>query len=93
VAGDRYEAMLLVAVMLGLRPGEVLGLPWEAIDLDERTLDIKQSLQRLPVWRTRHWATEEGQLPHSPIARSRRHGSTNPPGKSKERAAEGPGVG
>jgi integrase len=48
VSGDRYEAMMLVAVMLGLRPGEVLGLPWKAIDLDERTLDVKQSLQRLP---------------------------------------------
>jgi integrase len=48
VAGDRYEAMILVAIMLGLRPGEVLGLPWKAVDLDERTLEIKQSLQRLP---------------------------------------------
>jgi integrase len=48
VAGDRYEAMMLVGVMLGLRPGEVLGLPWKAVDLYERTLDVKQSLQRLP---------------------------------------------
>ena len=48
VSGDRYEAMMLVAVMLGLRPGEVLGLPWKALDLNERTLDVKQSLQRLP---------------------------------------------
>ncbi len=48
VAGDRHEAMFLVAVMLGLRPGEVLGLPWKAINLDNRTLEIKQSLQRLP---------------------------------------------
>ncbi len=48
VVGDRYEAMILVAMMLGLRPGEVLGLPWKAVDLDERTLDVKQSLQRLP---------------------------------------------
>ncbi len=48
VAGDRLEAMMLVAVMHGLRPGELLGLPWKAVDLDERTLDVKQSLQRLP---------------------------------------------
>jgi integrase len=48
VAGDRCAAMLLTAMMLGLRPGEVLGLPWKAVDLDEGTLEIKQSLQRLP---------------------------------------------
>ena len=48
VAGERHEAMLLLAMMLGLRPGEVLGLPWNAIDLDERTLKVSQSLQRLP---------------------------------------------
>jgi len=48
VEGDRWEAMFLVAIMLGLRPGEVLGLPWKAVDLKERTLEIKQSLQRLP---------------------------------------------
>ncbi len=40
--------MILVALMLGLRPGEVLGLPWKAIDFDERTLCVNQSLQRLP---------------------------------------------
>jgi len=48
VAGGPHEAMILVALMLGLRPGELLGLPWKAVDLDERTLDVKQSLQRLP---------------------------------------------
>ena len=48
VEGDRWEAMFLVAIMLGLRPGEVLGLQWKAVNLDERTLEVRQSLQRLP---------------------------------------------
>ncbi len=48
VAGGRWEAMFLVAMTLGLRPQEVLGLPWKAIDLDARTLAVKQALQRLP---------------------------------------------
>lgn len=46
VSGDRDEAMILVALMLGLRPGEVLGLTWGAVDLKERTLEINQALHR-----------------------------------------------
>lgn len=48
VADRRHEALVLVAVMLGLRPGELLGLTWKAVDLEQRTLEVKQSLQRLP---------------------------------------------
>jgi integrase len=40
--------MVLVGLMLGLRPGEILGLPWDAIDLKKGTLEVKQSLKRLP---------------------------------------------
>jgi integrase len=46
--GHRDEAMILMGVMLGLRPGEILGLPWDAVDLKRRTLEVKQSLKRLP---------------------------------------------
>ena len=46
--GHRDEAMVLVGLMLGLRPGEILGLPWDAVDLKKRTLEVKQSLKRLP---------------------------------------------
>jgi integrase len=40
----------LIAVMLycGLRPGEVTGLPWTAIDLKEGTLTVLQSRKVLP---------------------------------------------
>ncbi len=45
---DQDEALFLVALMLGLRPGEVLGLKWKAIDLEERTLDVREALHRRP---------------------------------------------
>ena len=48
IKGDRWEAMFLVAITLGLRPGEVLGLQWKAVDLEAGTLEVRQSLQRLP---------------------------------------------
>ena len=48
VKGDRHEALFLVAIMIGLRPGEVLGLPWTAVDLTNRTLEVRQALHRKP---------------------------------------------
>jgi integrase len=38
VAGHRYEAMFYLALMMGLRRGEVLGLRWS--DIDRETLDF-----------------------------------------------------
>jgi integrase len=46
VRGDRLQAIYAVALGLGLRQGEVLGLTWPDIDLDARTLSIRQTLQR-----------------------------------------------
>ena len=39
-----------VALALGLRQGEALGLSWTAVDLDQGTLSVTRALQRLP-WR------------------------------------------
>ena len=36
------------ALVLGLRPGEVTGLPWDAVNLEKGTLEVRQSLKRLP---------------------------------------------
>lgn len=47
VAGDRLEALYRVAVSLGLRQGEALGLAWEDVDLDGRTLRVRRALQRI----------------------------------------------
>jgi integrase len=38
-----------VALALGLRQGEALGLLWSDIDLDRRSLTIRQALQRQPA--------------------------------------------
>ncbi len=46
--GDRLEALYSVALALGLRRGEILGLRWaEDVDLDGRTIQIQQAIQRV----------------------------------------------
>jgi integrase len=47
VRGHRLEALFTVALFLGLRQGEVLGLRWVDVDLEARTLAITQALQRV----------------------------------------------
>ena len=37
-----------MALALGLRQGEALGLTWECVDLDRGTLTVRQALQRQP---------------------------------------------
>src|SRR4051794_7346105 len=46
--GRRNGARWSVALALGLRQGEALGLSWNAIDLDRGTLTVRQALQRQP---------------------------------------------
>lgn len=45
-AGHRLEALVVCSLMLGLRPGEALGLQWGAVDLDAGTLQVRQALRR-----------------------------------------------
>lgn len=45
--GDRLEALYVVALALGLRLGEVLGLRWEDVDLERGVLNVRQQLQRV----------------------------------------------
>jgi integrase len=47
VAGDRLEALYLVAVGCGLRQGEILGLRWSDVDLEGRTLSVRFALARV----------------------------------------------
>lgn len=47
VKGRRNAARWTVALSLGLRQGEALGLRWENVDLDEGTLAVRQSLGRV----------------------------------------------
>jgi integrase len=46
---DRFYARWLIAVLLGLRQGEVLGLTWRDVDLDPRVLAVRQTLQNRPA--------------------------------------------
>lgn len=45
--GDRLWAVYELAVRLGLRRGEVLGLRWKDIDMHEGVIHVRQSLQRV----------------------------------------------
>lgn len=45
--GHRMEALFTVALFLGLRQGEILGLRWVDVDLEAGTLKVEQALQRV----------------------------------------------
>jgi len=45
--GERLEALYTVALSLGLRMGEALGLRWQDVDLDRRTLTVNRILERI----------------------------------------------
>jgi integrase len=47
VRGDRLEALYLVALGVGLRQGEILGLRWPDVDLDAGTLTVRHALARI----------------------------------------------
>lgn len=47
VAGHQWEGVYSIALLLGLREGEVLGLRWQDVDLDKRTLRVAQTVQRI----------------------------------------------
>ena len=44
VKGDRLEALYVLAVTIGLRQGELLGLKWDVIDLEVDTLQVRCTL-------------------------------------------------
>lgn len=46
-AGDTLEACYRLALQLGLRQGEVLGLRWEDVDLDAGVVHVRRQLQRI----------------------------------------------
>ncbi len=45
--GDRLRALYVLALFLGLRRGELLGLRWDDVDLDAGSLTIRRNLQRV----------------------------------------------
>ncbi len=47
VRSDRLVALYSVALSLGLRQGEALGLRWEDVDLDAGTISVRKQVQRI----------------------------------------------
>jgi integrase len=45
--GERFEAILVLAVTLGLRRGEILGLRWSDVDFESCSIRVNQALQRV----------------------------------------------
>jgi integrase len=46
LAGHRLEALYRIALSLGLRKGEVIGLRWKDVDLDAKLLRVTGAIQR-----------------------------------------------
>lgn len=66
IRGHRLEALFRVALSLGIREGEALGLRWQDIDLDERIVQIRVQLQ----WNTRTKVLELVELKSAKARRS-----------------------
>jgi integrase len=47
VRGHRQEALYTVALAIGLRQGEALGLRWEDLDLDTGQVHVRKQIQRI----------------------------------------------
>jgi len=45
VKGDRFEALFVLAVTTGMREGELLGLRWQDVDLENATAYICMNVQ------------------------------------------------
>lgn len=89
--GERLEALFKTMLMLGLRPGEALGLAWDDVDLAGRRMSIRRSLKRergvlrLGETKTRR-SVRTLQLP-GPLVQALR---TQKRRQAKERLAAGP---
>ncbi len=44
IEGHKHQALFTVTLFTGMRKGEILGLPWDAVDFKNGTITIKQQL-------------------------------------------------
>jgi integrase len=95
--GERLYALYVLALCLGLRRGELLGLRWQDADLETGTLEVIQTLQR--VGGALRSYGPRPRTPHAP-SRSRRcastrsvstGGSSSPSGPTPGRIGKGTG--
>jgi integrase len=47
IPGNRLEALYVMAMGTGMRQGELLGLTWKNVDLDNGTATVRQQMQRI----------------------------------------------
>lgn len=45
VAGDRFEALYVLALSTGMREGELLGLRWQDVDVARRIVQVRMNVQ------------------------------------------------
>lgn len=66
-SGERIESAVVVGASVGLRPGELLGLRWEDIDLDgtPSTLTVSGSLKRTARVSGKGYTLARGTVKHS----------------------------
>ncbi len=73
LAGTRYEAMFVLMLTTGLRPGEAMGLCWPDLDLDHGLVKVRHCLvQRGKEWRLDEPKTKKSRrdlpMPAEPVA-------------------------
>jgi integrase len=47
IAGHRWAGLYYIALMLGLRLGELLGLQWDDIDWEKKTITVQRQAQEV----------------------------------------------
>ena len=47
IKGDRNETLYILAIAVGLRQGEILGLSWPDIELEECQITVRNTLQKI----------------------------------------------
>jgi len=72
VRGDRYEALYILAITTGMRQGEMLGLQWSDLDLENGNLTINRALHRTKRPRSEVGPDGWFELRHPKTAGSRR---------------------
>jgi integrase len=64
------HARIEIGLMIGLRPGEVLGLKWDDIDYETKTLTIERQVQRGASGSLEFQSVKQGQIRTVPLTRA-----------------------
>ena len=64
------HARIEIGLMIGLRPGEVLGLKWDDMDYENKTLTIERQVQRGATGKLEFQSVKQGQIRTVPLTES-----------------------